>query len=46
MEASEKKEGSEETEGSKDLYYIPHDYYSDESGFDPDMFKKYWEDEF
>jgi hypothetical protein len=33
-------------EGSEDLYYIPDDYYSDKSGYDSNMFKKYWEDNF
>jgi hypothetical protein len=39
-------EGAEETEESKDSYYIPDDYYSEESGYDSDMFKKCWEDDF
>jgi hypothetical protein len=46
MEGSKKKEGLEETEGSEDSHYIPNDYYSDESGYDSDMFKKCWEDDF
>jgi hypothetical protein len=32
--------------GVGDSYYIPDDYYSDESGYDSDMFKKCWEDDF
>jgi hypothetical protein len=46
MEKSEKTEGVEETEESEDSYYIPDDYYSEESGYDSDMFKKCWEDDF
>jgi hypothetical protein len=42
----EKKEGSEEREGTEDSYYIPDDYSSDKSGYDSDMFKKCWEDDF
>jgi hypothetical protein len=33
-------------EESKDSYYISDDYYSNKSGYDSDMFKKRWEDEF
>jgi hypothetical protein len=46
MEKSEKTEGAEETEESEDSYYILDDYYSEESVYDSDMFKKCWEDEF
>ena len=45
-QGSEKKEDLEETEGMEDSYYIPNDYYSVESGYDSDMFKKYWKDDF
>jgi hypothetical protein len=30
----------------EDSYYILDDYYSDKSGYDSDMFKKCWEDDF
>jgi hypothetical protein len=30
----------------EDLYYILDDYYSEELGYDSDMFKKCWEDDF
>jgi hypothetical protein len=43
MEKSEKTKGAEEME---DSYYIPDDYYSEESGYDSDMFKKCWKDDF
>jgi hypothetical protein len=46
MEKSEKTEGAVEIEESENSYYIPDDYYSEESGYDSDMFKKCWEDEF
>jgi hypothetical protein len=46
IEKSEKTEGTEKTEESENSYYIPDDYYSEESGYDSDMFKKYWEDDF
>jgi hypothetical protein len=45
-EESEKTEGAEEIEESEDSYCIPDDYYSEESRYDSDMFKKHWEDDF
>jgi hypothetical protein len=43
---TERTDGAEETEESENSYYIPDDYYSEESGYDSDMFKKCWEDDF
>jgi hypothetical protein len=37
---------STSSEESEDSYYIPNNYYSDESGYDLDMFKKNWKDDF
>ena len=39
-------EKTEETEESEDSHYIPDYYYSDESGYDSDMFKRCWENDF
>lgn len=44
--SSSSLEESEETEGLEDSYYMTDDYYSDELGYDSDMFRKYWEDDF
>jgi hypothetical protein len=30
----------------EESYYMPDDYYSEESGYDLDMFRKNWEDDF
>ena len=43
---TEESEKTEETEDSGDSHYIPDYYYSDESGYDSDMFKRCWENDF
>jgi hypothetical protein len=39
-------EAHSDAEISEDSYYITDDYHSDDSGYDPDMYKKCWEDDF
>jgi hypothetical protein len=39
-------EAGSDAEKSKDSYYVPDDYRSDDSGYDSDMYKKCWEDDF
>ena len=43
MEESEK---TKETEELRDSYYNPDDYCFEESGYDSDMFKRCWENDF
>jgi hypothetical protein len=35
-----------DAENSEYSYYVPDDYHSDDSGYDSDMYKKCWEDDF
>jgi hypothetical protein len=37
---------STSSEESEDSYYIPDDYYSDKLGYDSDIFRLNWEDDF
>jgi hypothetical protein len=39
-------EAHSDTEISEDSYYVADDYHSDDSGYDSDMYKKCWEDDF
>jgi hypothetical protein len=39
-------EAHSDAEISEDLYYVADDYHSDDSGYDSDMYKKCWEDDF
>jgi hypothetical protein len=40
MDGTEKTEEANKIEESEDSHYIPDDYYSEELGYDSDMFKK------
>ena len=39
-------EANSNAKKSEDSYYIPDDYHSDDFGYDSNMYKKCWEDDF
>jgi hypothetical protein len=39
-------EADSDAEISEDSYYVGDDYHSDDSGYDSDMYKKCWENDF
>jgi hypothetical protein len=39
-------EADSDVDKSEDSYFVPDDYHSDDYGYDSDMYKKCWEDDF